>query len=119
MNIIEKLANLRKLMVENNIDYYYIPTSDYHLSEYVGDHFKERAYMSGFNGSAGVLLIGLNDAYLWTDGRYFLQAESDLKDTTITLMKMGEKNVLNILRLSSESIPPNDQIAVKIIINSI
>ena len=96
MDIKEKLVCLRSLMIKNNIDYYYIPTSDYHLSEYVGDYFKERAFMSGFNGSAGYLLIGLNDAYLWTDGRYFLQAEKDLKNTTITLMKMGEENVLTI-----------------------
>ena len=71
MDIKEKLVLLRNLMIKNNIDYYYIPTSDFHLSEYVGDHFKERAFMSGFNGSAGYLLIGLNDAYLWTDGRYY------------------------------------------------
>ena len=93
MTVREKLNVLRELMKDNDVTMYYIPTDDYHTSEYVGSYFKSRAYMSGFTGSAGVLLVTLDSAYLWTDGRYFLQAEAQLKDSTIKLMKMGEENV--------------------------
>ena len=97
MEIVEKLNALRKLMKENNLTFYYIPTDDYHLSEYVGSFFKEREFMSGFTGSAGVLLVTLKDAYLWVDGRYFLQAENQLKGSTITLMKIGEIGVPSVI----------------------
>ena len=93
----ENLDKLRKLMKENNLNMYYIPTDDYHTSEYVGAYFKARAFMSGFTGSAGVLLVTLDSAYLWVDGRYFLQAEAQIKDSTINLMKMGERNVPTVL----------------------
>ena len=89
----ERIENLRKLMLEENIDAYIIPTSDYHGSEYVGEYFKERVYISGFTGSAGTVIVTPTKAGLWTDGRYFLQAEDQLKGTIITLYKMGEKNV--------------------------
>lgn len=97
MEIVEKLEKLRTLMKKNGMNLYYIPTDDDHMSEYVGDYYKERAYMSGFTGSAGVLLVTLDSAYLWTDGRYFLQAEKQLEDTTITLMKQGEPGVPTVL----------------------
>ena len=97
MKITEKLEKLRNLMRENNLSMYYIPTDDYHMSEYVGDYFKSRVFMSGFTGSAGVLLVTLDSAYLWTDGRYFLQAENQLKGSTINLMKMGEEGVPTVL----------------------
>lgn len=93
MTVKEKLESLRSLMRENNLSYYYIPTDDYHMSEYVGDYFKERVFMSGFTGSAGVLLVSMTKAYLWTDGRYFLQASKQLEGSTIKLMKMGEPGV--------------------------
>lgn len=96
MTIIEKLNKLRDLMKDNDLTMYYIPTDDYHMSEYVGSYFKSRAFMSGFSGSAGVLLVTLDSAYLWTDGRYFLQAEAQLKDSTIKLMKMGEEGVPSV-----------------------
>lgn len=96
MTIIEKLNALRTLMKERNLDVYMIPTSDFHETEYVGEHFKARAYMSGFTGSQGTLIVTLDDAALWTDGRYFIQAADQLKDTTITLMKQGEEGVPTI-----------------------
>lgn len=89
----QKLEKLRELMKHNDLTMYYVPTDDYHTSEYVGSYFKSRAYMSGFTGSAGVLLVTLNEAYLWVDGRYFLQAEEQLKGTSIKMMKMGEEGV--------------------------
>ena len=93
MEIKERLKELRKLMEDNNINIYYIPTNDYHLSEYTGAFFKEREFMSGFTGSAGELVVTLDSAYLWTDGRYFLQATEQLKNSGIKLQKMGEKGV--------------------------
>lgn len=90
MKITEKLFKLRSLMNENNIDAYIIPTSDFHNSEYVGEYFKARAYMSGFSGSAGVLYVLKEEAVLYTDGRYFIQAEKQLEGSTIELMRMGE-----------------------------
>ncbi len=93
MTIIEKLSALRALMKERNIEAYFIPTSDFHETEYVGEHFKARAYMSGFTGSQGVLAICQDCAALWTDGRYFIQAENQLESSTIDLMKQGEEGV--------------------------
>ena len=93
MLVKEKLESLRSLMRENNLSHYYIPTDDYHMSEYVGAYFKSRVFMSGFTGSAGVLLVSLDSAYLWTDGRYFLQAERELKDSTIFLKIAEGKNL--------------------------
>lgn len=96
MTVIEKLTKLRGLMKERNMDVYMIPTSDFHETEYVGEHFKAREYMSGFSGSAATLLVCQDSAALWTDGRYFIQAAQQLKDTTITLMRQGEEGVPSI-----------------------
>lgn len=93
MNQNSKLVKLRELMVKNNIDLYLITDSDKHSSEYVNEYYKERSYMSNFKGSNGLLMVSLTSAYLWTDGRYFLEAQEALKNTTIELMKMGEKDV--------------------------
>ena len=89
----ERLKKLRLKMQENNIQYYIVPTNDYHLSEYVGAHFSARKYMSGFTGSAGVLLVGMDMAGLWTDGRYYIQAARQLEGSTITLFKQGSEGV--------------------------
>ena len=93
MTVPERLAALRKLMREKNIDMYIVPTADFHQSEYVGEHFKARKFITGFSGSAGTAIITLHDAKLWTDGRYFLQAGKQLEGTTVELMKMGEPGV--------------------------
>ena len=96
MQVTEKINALRKIMGDSNIDAYIIVTDDYHGSEYVGDYFKEREYMSGFTGSAGTLLVMTDFAGLWTDGRYFLQAEEELAGTDIELMKSGEADCPSI-----------------------
>nr|WP_206001487.1 aminopeptidase P family protein [Paraclostridium dentum] len=88
-----RLESLRQYMGEYKIDAYIIPSSDNHQSEYVGDYFKSRAYISGFTGSAGTLVVTMDEAGLWTDGRYFIQAENQLKNTGIKLFKMGEEGV--------------------------
>ena len=89
----ERLSALRRLMAEKGIDAYLIPTDDFHASEYVGDYFKCRKYMTGFTGSAGTAVVMQDMAGLWTDGRYFIQAEQQLKGSTVTLFKMGEPDV--------------------------
>ncbi|MDD2956930.1 MAG: aminopeptidase P family protein [Lachnospiraceae bacterium] len=91
--ITERLAALRRLMKEHHIDAYLVPTDDFHCSEYVGDHFKCREFITGFTGSAGTAIILQDQAGLWTDGRYFLQAASQLEGSTITLYKSGEEGV--------------------------
>lgn len=85
----ERISKLREHMKEAGVNVYLIETEDFHGSEYVGEYFKERAYMSGFTGSAGSLIVTMEKAALWTDGRYFLQAADQLKDSGIELMKMG------------------------------
>ncbi len=101
----DRIQHLRALMAENKMDAYIIPTADFHESEYVGDYFKARKYMSGFTGSAGTLVVTLTEAGLWTDGRYFLQAARQLADTGITLYKMGEDGVPSIEEFLSEQLP--------------
>ncbi len=92
----EQLRLLRKEMARMGIGAYLIPTDDFHGSEYTGEHFNCRAFISGFTGSAGTLLVMEDMAGLWTDGRYFLQAASQLEGSGITLFKMGEKGVPTI-----------------------
>ena len=92
----KELTKLRLLMKSSGIDVYVIPTSDCHGSEYVGDYFKCREYISGFTGSAGTLVVTASEAGLWTDGRYFIQAENQLKESGIDLRKMGNPKVPTI-----------------------
>ena len=93
MTIKQKLNALRIFMKEKKIDAYLVPTDDFHGSEYVGDYFKCRKYITGFTGSAGTAIITQDMAGLWTDGRYFIQAADQLRDTTIELFKSGEPGV--------------------------
>ena len=89
----EQLIRLRTCMKEHQVDACLIPTGDFHGSEYVGDYFKTREYIFGFTGSAGTLLVMAEEAWLWTDGRYFLQAADQLAGTGIGLMKEREPDV--------------------------
>ncbi|MBO5259105.1 MAG: aminopeptidase P family protein [Agathobacter sp.] len=89
----QRLERLRQEMAKRNIAIYVVPTSDFHDSEYVGDHFKTREYVTGFTGSAGTAVITMTEAGLWTDGRYFVQAAKQLEGTTVTLYRMGEEGV--------------------------
>ena len=93
MTIKQKLNALRILMKEKKIDAYLVATDDFHGSEYVGDYFKCRKYITGFTGSAGTAIITQDMAGLWTDGRYFIQAADQLRDTTIELFRSGEPGV--------------------------
>lgn len=100
-----KLAALRELMKERSIDIYVIPTSDFHNTEFVGEYFKGRKYMSGFSGSDGTLVVTLSKSALWVDGRYFLQAAKQLEGSEIERMPIGEKGVPTIKEYISENLP--------------
>lgn len=91
MEQLEKFQNQMKIY---NMDAYIIPTGDFHNSEYVSNYFKGREYLSGFTGSAGTLLVTQENAYLWTDGRYFIQAANEIEGNNVKLMKMGEDQPL-------------------------
>lgn len=93
MTISEKLSLLRCRMASEGLDGCLVVTDDFHGSEYVGNYFKTREYLSGFTGSAGTLLVLPGEAYLWTDGRYFLQAEAQLRNAPIQLMRQGRPGV--------------------------
>lgn len=85
----KEITQLQQKMAEMSIDYYLVPTSDYHHSEYISNYFKCREYLSGFTGSAGTLLVSQTQAWLWADGRYHIQAQQELTGTGIHLMKDG------------------------------
>lgn len=91
-----RIQKLREQMKKEDVDYYIIPTLDFHNSEYVGDYFKIREWYSGFTGSNGTLLIGVDFAGLWTDGRYFVQAEKELSGSGIELFRLGNEGVPTI-----------------------
>ena len=93
MTVQKRLSALRELMKKRGVDAYLVPTDDFHASEYVGDYFKCRKYITGFTGSAGTTVITEDMAGLWTDGRYFIQAAQQLEGTSVTLFKMGEPGV--------------------------
>lgn len=89
----ERINELRQLMKKRQIDAYVVPTSDPHQSEYLADFYKTREYITGFTGSAGLAVITKNEAGLWTDGRYFIQAENELKNSEVKLFRTGNKGV--------------------------
>ena len=89
----QPIVKLREWMRENAVDAVLVVTDDFHGSEYVGEYFQTRAWLTGFDGSAGTAVVTATDACLWTDGRYFLQAADQLADSGISLMKSGESGV--------------------------
>lgn len=93
MNRRERLEKLRDLMEREGIDYYVIPTSDPHMSEYVLDRYKSRVYMTGFTGSAGYVVVTQDEALLWADGRYHVQAEKQIEGSDFKLIKWGLEGV--------------------------
>jgi len=102
-----RIAKLQELMKREGMNGYIVPTSDFHESEYVGTYFKSRSFMSGFSGSAGTLVVTDTKAGLWTDGRYFIQAASELEDTGITLYRSGEEGVPTITEFLKEELASN------------
>lgn len=105
MTVPERISALRSLMEEKGYDVYLVPTDDSHQSEYVGEYFKARAFITGFTGSAGTAVITKTDAGLWTDGRYFIQAAAQLEGSGITLFKAGQPDVPTIEAYITDVIP--------------
>lgn len=102
----DRLALLRARMNERGIDALILPTSDFHDTEYVCEHFSARKHFSGFTGSAGTLVVEKDRAALWTDGRYFIQAARELEGSGIELMKMGNPGVPTITEYLLETLKP-------------
>ena len=111
MEVWERIDALRKIMQKQQIDYYYVTSQDYHNSEYVDEYFKEREFLSGFTGSNGNLLIGAKTAGLWTDGRYFIQAKSQLAGSGVELFCMGEEGVPTVEEYLEEQINDGQTLA--------
>lgn len=111
MEIKERLYALRELMEREKFDYYIVFTGDPHQSEYIQDYFKTREYLTGFTGSAGMVLVSQNEAILWTDGRYYLQAETQLENSDFVLYKM-EPEVPSLLQYLCKHVKPNTRIGV-------
>ncbi len=107
----ERIEILRETMKAENIDFYFIPTADEHASEYISDFYKVRNYYAGFTGSAGNLLIGMDMAGLWTDGRYFIQAENQLEGSRVQLFRMGSAGVPTVLEYLKEHLPKGGTLA--------
>ena len=105
-SIVERLAALRGEMKKRNMSVYIIPTADFHESEYVDDYFKARKYMTGFTGSAGVAVVTLDEAGLWTDGRYYIQAEKQLEGSTVELFRDGMEGVPTIRAYVEDKLVP-------------
>ena len=112
MNVSERISGLRKEMRQEGIDIYIVPTADYHHSEYVGEYFKTRKFLTGFTGSAGTAVITLNKGGLWTDSRYFLQAEAQLKDTGIVLFKDRLEETPSIAEWLGSELKPQDKVGI-------
>lgn len=120
MEINKRIEEARKVMGKYKVDAYIITSSDYHQSEYIDDYFKGREYLSGFTGSAGVLVIFKDEACLWTDGRYHIQAEKQLKGSEIKLFKQGNLGVPTYKEYVVSKLAENSKIGIdaKILLSS-
>lgn len=108
--ITERLKGLRAQMKKAGVDYYMIPTADFHNSEYAADYFKEREYFCNFNGSNGTLVVSADAAGLWTDGRYWIQAADQLKGTGVRLYRMMEPGVPTIREFLLKNMTPGSRL---------
>ena len=112
MTVNDKISALRELMKENNIQAYIIPSTDPHMSEYVADFWESRKWISGFTGSAGTVVVTIEESGLWTDGRYYLQGEQQLEGTEMKLFKQGMTDVPNFDEWLTQVLKPGDIVGV-------
>jgi Xaa-Pro aminopeptidase len=112
MTVVQRIEALRRLMAEYNLKAYYIPSTDPHQSEYVADTWLRRGYISGFDGSAGTVVVTTRKAGLWTDSRYFLQASLQLPGTGIELMKVGEPGTPTVEDWLAAELASGDQLGL-------
>ena len=120
MEINKRIEAARKSMKKHKVDAYIVTSSDYHQSEYIGGYFKGREYLSGFTGSAGILVIFNDEACLWTDGRYHIQAENQLKGSEVKLFKQGNPGVPTYKEYIVSKLAENSKIGIdaKILLSS-
>ncbi len=102
----KEIIALREKMKENSLDCYIVPTGDFHGSEYINDYFKTRTFLSGFTGSAGTMVVTMDEARLWVDSRYYLQGEMQLEGSGIILMKDGLDDVIDLEDYLKEVLSP-------------
>lgn len=105
------LTTLRQNMKEKHIDALYVPTADPHQTEYVGEHYQTRTFLTGFTGSAGTAVVTENDALLWTDGRYFIQAEREIEPAGFSLMKMATPGYPTVIEWLTQHMPEEATLA--------
>ncbi|PIM76995.1 aminopeptidase P family protein [Fusobacterium pseudoperiodonticum] len=120
MEINKRIEAARKSMKKHKVDAYIVTSSDYHQSEYIGEYFQGRQYLSGFTGSAGILVIFNDEACLWTDGRYHIQAENQLKGSEVKLFKQGNTGVPTYKEYIVSKLAENSKIGIdaKILLSS-
>ncbi len=109
--VAKKIAELREIMQQNQVDAYVVPTADFHQSEYVGEHFKARKFITGFSGSYGTAVIGKEAGYLWTDGRYWFQAEREMEGSGVEIQRMFEPGVPTITEWLMANVPQGGKVA--------
>ena len=108
----EKIAQLRERMKKDHLDAYYVNTADPHQSEYISDYYKERAWLTGFSGSAGYALVTMKEALLWADGRYFIQAEKQIAGSEFRLMKMDTPGYPDLIGWLRENLAPGSKLGM-------
>lgn len=108
----ERINILREKMSEGKIDWYLITSDDFHSSEYVSPYFQVREYYTGFTGDNAYLLLNMKEAYMWTDGRFFIQAENELKGSGIKLMKMGEEGVPSLTEFIKDNVKEGETLSL-------
>ena len=118
MTINERVASLREVMKRENLGAFIFPSTDAHNSEYVADHWKGREWISGFDGSAGIAVVTMDGAALWTDSRYFLAAEKQLADTEFQLMKLKMPNTPTIAEWIGRQLDGNGEVGIDGTVNS-
>ena len=111
-NISERLAQLRRAMAEAHLQAWIVPSSDPHQSEYVAAHWEARAWFSGFTGSAGTLVVTLDKAALWTDSRYYLQAEQQLPAGVVTLMRSQDPETPSTIEWLASELKKDDLVGI-------
>ncbi|ACU07513.1 Xaa-Pro aminopeptidase [Flavobacteriaceae bacterium 3519-10] len=114
----EKISALRQKMQQNNIDAFIVYSADPHMSEYLPEEWQERAWLSGFTGSAGFVVVTKDKAGLWTDGRYFVQAPKELQGSGIDLMKEGDEATPNYIDWIISEISQDGKVAVNALATS-
>ena len=112
MQIRDRIAAFRERMKSDHFAVVIVPTADSHASEYIADHFKTRQWLSGFTGSAGTMVVGLEESALFVDGRYFIQAEHQLEGSGVTLMRMGTAGTPTLEEYVASLLHENDALGM-------